>query len=121
MEMMILAILSPALHCVWQLTGFQEAAITTVSRPLFAQTLLTLVDLCTVLSEEVSYSGAALSCSCKLCIVFVQCLYVQVPLCVCVYVCVCACLEQFFLCTTQILKLLLYMFVCTCVNDGVFC
>lgn len=30
MEMMILAILSPALHCVWQLTGFQEAAITTV-------------------------------------------------------------------------------------------
>nr|KAG5690087.1 hypothetical protein BaRGS_016395 [Batillaria attramentaria] len=30
MEMMILAILSPALHCDWQLTGFQEAAITTV-------------------------------------------------------------------------------------------
>jgi hypothetical protein len=30
MEMMILAILSPALHCDWQLTGFQEALITTV-------------------------------------------------------------------------------------------
>ncbi|XP_025092946.1 synaptic vesicle 2-related protein-like isoform X3 [Pomacea canaliculata] len=30
MEMMILAILSPALHCSWQLTGLQEAAITTV-------------------------------------------------------------------------------------------
>ncbi|KAL8559889.1 hypothetical protein ACOMHN_016935 [Nucella lapillus] len=30
MEMMILAILSPAVHCVWQLTGFEEAAITTV-------------------------------------------------------------------------------------------
>ena len=55
MEMMILAILSPALHCVWQLTGFQEAAITTVSRPLFAPTLLTLVGLCTVLSEAVNY------------------------------------------------------------------
>lgn len=31
MEMMILAILSPALHCEWQLQGWQEALITTVS------------------------------------------------------------------------------------------
>ncbi|KAK7087899.1 hypothetical protein V1264_021891 [Littorina saxatilis] len=30
MEMMILAILSPAVHCIWQLTSFQEALITTV-------------------------------------------------------------------------------------------
>ncbi|XP_046340133.2 synaptic vesicle 2-related protein-like [Haliotis rufescens] len=30
MEMMILAILSPALHCEWQLQGWQEALITTV-------------------------------------------------------------------------------------------
>ena len=51
------------------------------------------IDPCTILSEEVSYSGAALSCSCKLCIVFVQCLYVQVPLCVCVCVCVYVCVH----------------------------
>lgn len=30
MEMMILAILSPALHCEWQLEGWQQASITTV-------------------------------------------------------------------------------------------
>ncbi|XP_076108218.1 synaptic vesicle 2-related protein-like [Mytilus galloprovincialis] len=30
MEMMILAILSPALHCEWQLKGWQQALITTV-------------------------------------------------------------------------------------------
>ncbi|KAK3084065.1 hypothetical protein FSP39_007577 [Pinctada imbricata] len=30
MEMMILAILSPALHCEWQLEGWQQALITTV-------------------------------------------------------------------------------------------
>ncbi|XP_055958029.1 synaptic vesicle 2-related protein isoform X1 [Patella vulgata] len=30
MEMMILSILSPALHCEWQLKGIQEASITTV-------------------------------------------------------------------------------------------
>ncbi|XP_076452194.1 synaptic vesicle 2-related protein-like [Babylonia areolata] len=28
MEMMILAVLAPALHCIWQLTGLEEAAIT---------------------------------------------------------------------------------------------
>lgn len=32
MEMMILAILSPALHCEWRLDGWQEAFITTVSK-----------------------------------------------------------------------------------------
>ena len=31
MEMMILAILSPALHCEWQLEGWKQALITTVS------------------------------------------------------------------------------------------
>ena len=31
MEMMILAILSPALHCEWQLDGWSQALITTVS------------------------------------------------------------------------------------------
>lgn len=39
MEMMILAILSPALHCSWQLTGLQEAAITTVRTGNFLQCL----------------------------------------------------------------------------------
>jgi len=31
MEMMILAILSPALHCEWQLDKWKQALITTVS------------------------------------------------------------------------------------------
>ena len=30
-QMMILAILSPALHCEWQLNGWKQALITTVS------------------------------------------------------------------------------------------